>query len=101
MDKHDRFQPKNNAELIGGFRCQLTDDESNLWHEFVIGTPALMDLRGNERRLRALVAQQHGTSANMGSIIIGIQEAQSVIKERLYEIGKKWYADLIEAAVPT
>ena len=96
MDKNERFQPKNNTTLIGGFRCQLTDDESNQWHEFVIGQPRLQDLRNNTNRLNALVAQQHGTSVDLGYDIRGIQESQQVIIEHLYEIGKKWYAELPE-----
>ena len=101
MDKHDRFQPLNTTTLIGGFNCRLTSDEQNVWHEFVEPTPQWSDFKRNERRLNALVAQQHGTSVDLGSGIRGIQESQEAIRIRLYEIGKKWYADLTEAKAST
>ena len=100
MDEHNRFQPLYAITLVGGFNCRLTSNERNLWHEFVGGTPQWADLKRNVHRLNALFAQQHGTSADLGSDIRGIQESQEAIGARLYEIGKKWYADLIEATVP-
>ena len=96
MDKHGRYQPKLSIVLCGGFHCQLTDDEANSWREFVSNTPSWQDLKRNEHRLVALIARQHGTSEDLGSEIRGIRESQEAIKDRIYEISKEWYANLVE-----
>jgi len=79
--------------LHGGFECELTCEQTNLWSEFVENTPEFERVKKNSA---AKWAAENSRECDTQKLIDLFIESQAA-RVAMYHVAKKWYAAL-EAA---
>ncbi len=88
----------NGVELIGGFPCQLTDDQRVAWDDFIEKTTEWTRLREVETEINVLNFMQ---DANDAGAYRGFLRERHRLLDALYEIGRKWHAELMATEIDT
>jgi hypothetical protein len=94
-DEKELLQPiwSTRTVLKGGFVCHLEDAEVNEWLEFAHTTPQwerVSQLSVEKQNVRGLPPE------TVNEIAMRIQRDEQQIDRELYEIGKSWFAGLVE-----
>lgn len=94
-EQKELLQPiwSNMTTLLGGFKCHLEDSESNQWSEFLRETPQWKALKEIEVEAQEEIGMDLENAREFAKALVRKQQA---IKDECYEIGKKWFADLVE-----
>lgn len=90
-----RWYIPERATLIGGFICDLTSEELNQWNEYVSELSECKLVHNVDRECAALTAEVSGGALDKATDLRIALAALAESHNRLYDIGKNWYAELV------
>lgn len=79
---------RDHIKLIGGFNCDLTNEEANEWHEYIMDTWEFREFMMLEAKLRYYVRKDdYDTYTYLAEKYLDLQN-------KLFVIARDWYVKL-------